>query len=315
MLHLDQASWDAGGPAERAGFATQLRAGLESTGFITLEGHGIDPGLIDRCYAAIARFFTLDPATKARCSRGAGGARGFTGFGIEHARDRSIADLKEFFHLGRELDPAHPLASVYPANCWPDEVPELRAATSELFAALEGCAERLLTALGSAYALPEDTFSRMLQEGNSVLRAVHYPPLEVSAPDGALRAAPHEDINLITLLCEASDAGLEILTPDGWLPVPTPRGQLVVDTGDMLSRVAGGVIPSTTHRVVNPASGSEASKRSRYSIPFFAHPAPSCDLSVHPHFATPEREAAYPPITAGEFLEQRLREIGLEATG
>lgn len=309
--HLDQRIFDHGNASERARFCEELARGLEGTGFVTLEGHGIDRCSVERAYRAARDFFALDEARKARCGGSAGGARGFTPFGVEHAKDRAIADLKEFFHVGQEWNDSHPRASEYPTNRWPAELPELRSSALRLFAELEACAVRLLIALAQAYGLPEDCFAEMLREGNSLMRLAHYPPLLDDTPPGALRAAPHEDINLITLVCEASDSGLEILTPSGWLPVAARSGELVVDAGDMLSHTTGGAIPSTTHRVVNPTPGSEAAARSRYSIPFFAHPAPECDLSVLPRFATPERLRSFPPITAGEFLDQRLREIGL----
>ena len=167
-------------------------------------------------------------------------------------------------------------------------------------------------ALALAYQLEPHTFSDMLKEGNSLLRAAHYPPLGTQRDPQAMRAAPHEDINLITLLCEATDAGLEVLSAKGWAAVECKTGQIVVDSGDMLSRVTGGLIPATTHRVVNPAPGSEAAGRSRFSLPFFAHPPPECDLSVLSCFAGDRRAQRFAPITAGAYLEQRLREIGLQ---
>jgi isopenicillin N synthase-like dioxygenase len=288
---------DLADPSERVG--RELRRGLETTGFVVLEGHGVPLGWIERAYAAIERFFGLPEAVKLEVAAGPDGQRGFTPFGIEHARDSATPDLKEFFHVGRDR---------YAANRWPEALPELRDALSPLYAALDRCAAQLLTTLAHAFDLPEPTFSSLLHEGNSILRALHYPPLREASDRAALRAAPHEDINLVTLLCGATDAGLEIETPSGWRAVDTKRHQIVADSGDMLRQVTGGVIPSTTHRVVNPP---DAANRSRYSLPFFAHPAPECDLSVLPKFATTERTAAFPPITAGAFLEQRLAEIGL----
>ena len=282
--------------------SARLRRGLENTGFVILEGHSIEPAWIERAYTAIEHFFELSEAEKLGVAAGSDGQRGFTPFGIEHARDCAAPDLKEFFHVGRDR---------YAANRWPAAVPELRAALLPLFAALERSAKQLLVALANAYELPDETFSALLQEGNSILRALHYPPLGAGSGDGALRAAPHEDINLVTLLCGATDSGLEIETASGWHAVATERHQIVADSGDMLRQVTGGVIPSTRHRVVNPMSGAN---RSRYSLPFFGHPPPECDLSVHPAFATPDRIAAFPPITAGAFLAKRLAEIGLGAT-
>jgi len=297
---------DLRAPAENV--ATELRRGLESSGFVILEGHGASPEVVECAYRAVGRFFELPEAEKLRVAAGPDGQRGFTPFGVEHARDCTTPDLKEFFHAGREPPPGHPRRTQYQANRWPDAVPELRAALLPLYSALECSAERMLEALAHAYGLPVHTFSAMLHEGNSILRALHYPPVGEHARAGALRAAPHEDINLVTLLCGATDSGLQIETPDGWRDIETGRHQIVADSGDMLRQVTGGVIPATTHRVVNPAGRAD---RSRYALPFFAHPPPECDLSVLPAFATPERLAAHPPITAGAFLSERLAEIGL----
>lgn len=308
---LDQRRFHDGDATERAAFAAELRQGLEATGFAVIERHGVDAVTIRAAYAALEVFFALDEGTKQRSGGSPGGQRGYTGFGIEHAKDQLTPDLKEFFHVGREWASEHPRRGATPANLWPSEVPALRTVLSGLYEQLERCAEQLLEALSLAYGVAPRTFPDLLREGNSILRAAHYPALPAGAPPGALRAAPHEDINLITLLCEATDAGLEILTPAGWQAIETAPGQIVVDAGDMLRQVTGGVIPSTTHRVVNPEPGSPASRRARTSLPFFAHPAPECDLSVHPHFATPERIVDHPPITAAAFLDRRLREIGL----
>ena len=170
---------------------------------------------------------------------------------------------------------------------------------------------QLLEALAEGFALPPEIFASMVKGGDSILRALHYPPIAEGEPLGSVRAAPHEDINLITLLCEATECGLEIRPPgdpSGWLPVEVARGQIVVDSGDMLSRLTNGVIPATTHRVVNPAG---TANRDRYSLPFFAHPRPECDLAVLPAFVSDERPCQYAPITARGYLAERLHEIGL----
>jgi isopenicillin N synthase-like dioxygenase len=314
---LDLRDWTAGGARlhgggperRRSAFAAELRAAMEDTGFVCIEGHGIEAGLIARTYAHFERFFALPEQAKLACGGTEGGARGFTPFAVEHAKGCAIPDLKEFFHVGREFGEEHPRRAQYPPNQWPLEPAGLRSSALALYRELDACAAHLLEALACAYDLPEPTFAAMLGEGNSILRALHYPPLDPLPAAGALRAAPHEDINLITLLCEASNSGLEILSPAGqWLAVECGRGQIVADAGDMLCRLTGGVIPATTHRVANPHAGPG---RERYSLPFFAHPAPECDLSVLECFATPERLAAYPSITAGEYLDERLREIGL----
>lgn len=260
-------------------------------------------------YGLVERLFALDPQSLAKVGGVAGGQRGYTAFAVEHARDSRQPDLKEFFHVGRELPAYHRLAPIYPRNVWPDELPELRPAALALYEALDACATTLLEALAQDCGLPTESFVRMARAGNSILRAVHYPPVRGRGETGAIRAAPHEDINLITLLCEATDAGLEIVSDGEWLPVPAKPGEIVVDAGDMLSRVTNDEIPSTTHRVVNPPAGAD---RARYSLPFFVHPTPDCDLTVLERFVSPDRPARHPPTTAGAFLEERLREIGLD---
>ncbi len=334
------------------GIATLGRA-LTDLGFVVVEGHGVDRQLIADTYALWRRFFALDDAAKRRYAGSEGGSRGFTPFGVEHARDHPAPDLKEFWHVGQELPAGHPLHAAYPPNVWPREIPELRQPTLALFHELERVAELLLMALAEHFELPEETFAAMTRGGNSVLRILHYPPLPApsplpppappappvqtaqaahpaspslpaAAPPGrdpagasmpALRAAPHEDINLITLLCAATDEGLELRRRDGtWLPVAAAPGQIVVDAGDMLCRVTNGVVPAATHRVVvPPPRAGETAGRERFSLPFFVHPYPDCDLSVLPRFVSPERPARFPPATAAALLDERLREIGLKS--
>lgn len=297
----------------RQDFARRLRTALCELGFVRIENHGIDAGLIRRVYAHFEKFFAQDEARKLRHSGVAGGQRGFTPCGVEHARDHPDPDLKEFFHIGQEPEQVPEGADCerdYPANVWPDAWPALREDGVVLFRALEDCAMGLLEALAESFDLPRDTFAAMLVRGNSVLRALHYPPVREAVDPGPVRAAAHEDINLITLLCEATDAGLEIRPPgsDEWLRVETPPGQIVADSGDMLSRLTNDLIPATTHRVVTPA---EVAGRCRYSLPFFAHPRPDCDLSVLPRFVSADRPCRHASITAGAYLAERLHEIGL----
>ncbi len=289
-----------------------LGAALVDCGFVILEGHGIEARLVQDAYAQWRRFFALDDAVKRRYAGIDGGARGFTPYGVEHARDNPTPDLKEFWHVGQE-----PAAGGEP-NLWPAEVPGLRQATLLLYHELERVAGHVLTALAEFFGLPEDTFASMIRGGNSVLRILHYPPLAAgeaaAAAPTALRAAPHADINLITLLCEATDAGLEVQRRDGaWMPVAARPGQIVVDAGEMLSRVTNEVVPAAMHRVVNPVPRpGEAATGERYSMPFFVHPRPDCDLSVLPRFISADRPSRFPPITAGHALDRRLREIGMK---
>jgi isopenicillin N synthase-like dioxygenase len=294
---------------QRKAFAESFLAGLKETGFIILEGHGVDPNLIEKNYELWQQFFSLDTETKTKMESVEGGARGYTGFGKEHAKNRTVGDLKEFFHVGQELPVGHPLSSEYPANVWPTEdVPELRKNAVGFYRELERVARNMLEALAYEMDLRPNFFSDMINDGNSILRAIHYPPLDSSMDPNAIRAAEHEDINLITLLVESTASGLELLTRDGeWIPVKAEKGQIIVDAGDMLSRISNEVIPATTHRVVNP----EGENTSRYSMPFFVHPYSNCLLETIPSCISEDNPEKYPAITAGDFLYQRLVEIGL----
>jgi isopenicillin N synthase-like dioxygenase len=323
---LDLSDYTSCDTSLRSRAIRKMADSLKEFGFLIVEGHAIDSQLIRDVYAGWQRFFALDAASKAAYSDGAGGARGYTPFGVEHAKGNPIPDLKEFWHVGQELPAEHALHGVYPPNVWPHEVAGLRQPTLALYHELERVAELLLMALAEHFGLPDDSLAAMTRGGNSVLRILHYPPVPEShasrdssdslesPPQPVLRAAPHEDINLITLLCEATDSGLELLRRDGtWLPVEAGPGQIVVDAGDMLSRITNEVVPATTHRVVTPPPGAAGYRRERYSLPFFVHPYPDCDLAVLDRFVSPERPRRFPPITAGALLDERLRAIGLKS--
>lgn len=300
-----------GTPAQRERFVRQFGDGLKEFGFISLRDHGVDDGLIRRTYADAEAFFKLPVETKQKYHvPGGGGQRGYTGLLQEHAKNRTVGDLKEFFHVGRDLTAGHPRAATYGANQWPGEVHTFRRNSLDLYAALDGCAAHLLHSLAEYFGAPREVFADMARDGNSILRIIHYPPLKDLFVPGGVRAAEHEDINLITLLCEGTSSGLEILTRTGeWISVDTLKGQIVVDSGDMLSRVCNEVIPSTTHRVVNPKSADDDTVR--YSMPFFVHPWPECVLSCLPQCETKDNPRKFPDITADQFLRQRLKEIGL----
>jgi isopenicillin N synthase-like dioxygenase len=301
--------YTAGDGNARARLIETLGDGLQEFGFLNVEGHGIDSSLVRGTYRMWQDFFELPEDVKRKYSGVEGGARGFTPFGVEHAKDNPLPDLKEFWHVGQEPPEGHPYRTEYPGNVWPQEIPQIKEPTLRLYTSLERVAENLLRALAEYFDLPRETFASMMTVGNSILRIIHYPPVRPEH-DPAVRAAAHEDINLITLLCEATDSGLEILTREGeWMPVTTGEGQIVVDAGDMLSRVTNEAVPATTHRVVNPPSGTG---RDRYSMPFFVHPYSACDLTILDRFVSADNPPKYPPITAGAFLEQRLREIGLK---
>lgn len=306
---VDLHDYTAGGPEQKAAFVNALGEALKTFGFVRVKNHGVEPSAIAKGYEQFQKLFALDLETKKKYEVDKAGQRGYVSFGKEHAKNQKVGDLKEFWHTGQELPAGHALMPIYGPNIWPTEVPEVKPAALELFRALERSALVILEALATYFKIPTNSFEHMVRDGNSILRAIHYPPLLPGDDPRAVRAAAHEDINLITLLCEARGSGLEILTREGaWLPVDTLQGQIVVDAGDALARVTNGVIPSTTHRVVNPPGDKN---ESRYSMPFFVHPQPGCVLECLPNCATAENPRKYEPITAGEFLNQRLREIGL----
>ena len=292
--------------------ADELGRSFAEYGFAVVRDHGIPQALIDEAEAVSKAFFALPDAVKRSYKiEGGGGARGYTPFGTEKAKDAEVFDLKEFWHVGRSLPPGHPLAEFMAPNIWPDDVEGFRETMSALYSAFETAGGRVLEAIALHLGRPRDFFAASVEDGNSVMRLLHYPPLGDDAPEGAIRAAAHGDINTITLLLGAEEAGLELLTKQGeWLPIPASKGALVINVGDMLERQTNGRLRSTTHRVVNPRG--EAARRSRYSMPFFLHfrpdfliePLPEC---IDPDAATPPAE----PITAHDFLMQRLREINL----
>jgi isopenicillin N synthase-like dioxygenase len=292
--------------------ADELGRSFAEYGFAVVRDHGIPQALIDEAEAVSKAFFALPDSVKRGYKiEGGGGARGYTPFGTEKAKDAEVFDLKEFWHVGRSLPAGHPLAEFMAPNIWPDEVEGFKDTMSALYSAFETAGGRVLEAIALRLGRPRDFFAASVEDGNSVMRLLHYPPLGPDAPEGAIRAAAHGDINTITLLLGAEEAGLELLTRQGeWLPIPASKGALVINVGDMLERQTNGRLRSTTHRVVNPRG--DAARRSRYSMPFFLHfrpdfliePLPEC---VSADDATPPP----PPISAHDFLMQRLREINL----
>lgn len=300
VLDLDQFHRDE---ASAARFVSALGDALADTGFFALENHGVDRGLIDRAYAAAEDFFSRPEAEKLRYERPElKGQRGFVRFGREKAKDHSTPDLKEFWHVGRDTPEG-------PANLWPDAPADFRPAFTELYAALDRCAASLLQAVSLYLGEPRRLLPEAARGGSTILRIIHYPPIPEGAPAQSMRAAPHEDINLITLLCEATAGGLELLNRQGeWVPIQAVSGQIVVDAGDMLQNLTNGLLRSTTHRVVNP----DNSRERRFSMPFFVHPRPEVPLDPLPScVARTGGEEKYPRWTAGEYLLQRLKEIGL----
>tara|TARA_B100000749_G_C18395091_1_gene452040 strand:+ start:56 stop:985 length:930 start_codon:yes stop_codon:yes gene_type:complete len=292
--------------------ARELGESFAEFGFAIVRDHGVPDDLIARAEEASRAFFALPEETKrAYKIEGIAGARGYTPFGQEQAKDAEVFDLKEFWHVGRDLPSDHPLARFMEPNVWPAEVPEYEPTMRELFLALEASGRRVLSAIAIHLGEDRHFFDSKIEDGNSVLRLLRYPPLPDNAPDGAIRAAAHGDINAITMLLGAEEAGLELLTKKGeWLPVSPPPGALAVNIGDMLERLTNGRLRSTTHRVVNPAG--DAVRRARYSMPFFLHFRPDYLIDPLPAcIAEGEEENAPEPILAHDFLMQRLREIKL----
>jgi isopenicillin N synthase-like dioxygenase len=293
-----------------ASFSEALGGSFRRYGFAVISDHELDQQVIDDAIDRTKAFFALPDEVKRRYhTPGGGGARGYTPFGIETAKGGSHVDLKEFWHVGRELPEGHPFRSVMADNVWPTEIEDFRDKLLALYDALDAMGGKVLRAIARDLGLDDGFFEPTVKDGNSVLRLLHYPPVPADAP--GVRAGAHEDINTITLLLGAEEAGLEVLDRDGhWLPINPPPGALVVNIGDMLQRLTNHVLPSTSHRVVNPAP--ERRGLSRYSTPFFLHFAPDYVIETLPSCITPENPNRYPePISSHEFLMQRLREIKL----
>jgi isopenicillin N synthase-like dioxygenase len=291
-------------------FAQALGQSFQRYGFAVVADHDLEPGTVQGALEASKAFFALSAETKLNYRLpGQGGARGYTPFGVETAKDADQFDLKEFWHVGRHLPPGHPYQRFMPPNVWPAEVPAFRPEVSALFAGLDDLGVRLLRAIARYLTLDDDFFEAPVALGNSVLRLLHYPPVPADA--AGVRAGAHEDINAITLLLGAEEAGLEVMDRDGrWLAINPPLGAVVCNVGDMLQRLTNGVLPSTTHRVVNPPP--ERRHRPRYSTPCFLHFAPDYSIETLPGCVTADRPNAYPnAITADAYLQQRLREIKL----
>jgi isopenicillin N synthase-like dioxygenase len=311
---LNLAHFVHGTPAQRAQFVVDLGQAYQEIGFVAIKDHGLEPDLERALYRSVKAFFDLPTDTKLHYQiPGIAGQRGYTGRGQEHAKGRSVGDLKEFYHVGQPNPPAGTDTETYPANVFPAEVPEFQAATLDTYSQLEVTGRQILQAISLYLGLKEDHFETDVRGGNSILRPIHYFPIEDpdSVPPDAVRAAEHEDINLITLLMGASADGLQVLRRDGhWIPITALPESIVVNVGDMLQRLTNNVLKSTTHRVVNPPRAQMGT--SRYSIPFFLHPRAEMDLSCLPSCIPEGQEASYPHITAGTYLHQRLEEIGLK---
>lgn len=296
---------------DREAFVAELGAAYREWGFCGISGHGIVGERLEGPYRAFRDFFALPVETKMQYHvPGNAGARGYTPFGIETAKDSKYPDLKEFFHIGRELPESSRYREWMAPNLWPTEIRGFREQAYGLFEALDVLGNRVLSALALHLGLAEDFFVAPTRFGNSILRPIHYPP--ITSPDiPNVRAGAHEDINLITLLVGASAAGLEVKARNGeWVPFTAEEDTIVVNIGDMLQRLTNHVYPSTTHRVVNPPG--EAARQPRYSTPYFLHANPDYLIETLPSCVSAENPDRYPtPITANDYLMQRLREIKL----
>jgi isopenicillin N synthase-like dioxygenase len=290
-------------------FVDEIGSAYSDIGFVAIENHGIDQNLIDHLYDQIEKFFALDVAIKKKYENVKGGQRAYTSFGKEHAKGSNKGDLKEFWHFGQILDENDPLREEYPDNVNVEELPQFSEYGLKAYKAFEDTGKVILQSLALYLGLDEFYFDKWVDRGNSILRPIYYPAI-TQAPDGAVRAGAHEDINLITLLVGASADGLEVQDRNGnWIPAKAGKNQIVVNVGDMLQRLSNDKLKSTTHRVVNPPK--EQWGTPRYSLPFFLHPQSAMPLNCLNNCVDAEHPKKYADILAGEYLNERLREIGL----
>ena len=311
---LDLNNYTNGSPEQRKQFSDEIGKAFNETGFVTITNHGLDKQLIDKLYADVKSLFALPDEAKMKYEvPGLAGQRGYTSKGKETAKGFTAPDLKEFWQIGQVVTDDDQLKGEYPQNLGVEEIPDFNTTTETVYKKLEYAGIHLLQAVAVYLGLPEGYFDDKVHNGNSILRTLHYFPITDPgslAPD-AVRAGAHEDINLITLLIGASADGLELLTRENeWFPVKAYGEDLVVNVGDMLQRLTNNKLKSTTHRVVNPPR--ELMKFSRYSVPFFLHPKSGMDLSCLPSCIDKDHPKEYDDITAGEYLDERLREIGLK---
>ena len=292
-------------------FVRDLGAAYEQHGFVILTDHGMPQALIDRFLGLYKTFFAWPEDAKRRYHvPGGGGARGYTPFGIETAKGATHHDLKEFWHVGRELPEGHAYRKYMADNVWINELTGFRDTSIEMFETFDSTGRRILRAIAAILNLPADFFEDKVQLGNSVLRVIHYPPMPPQ-PTESVRAGAHEDINVITLLLGAEEPGLQVLSKRGeWLEVNPSPGSMVVNVGDMLQRLTNGMLRSTSHRVINPKS--DRARHARYSMPFFLHFNPDFPIAALPSCVGPGKPEPLPPILAEEYLQERLREIKLK---
>ena len=311
---LDLSDFTSGQPEKKAKFVNDLGQAFNHIGFVAIKNHGLTDELTEQLYKTFQRFFSSPDEFKQHYERPElHGQRGYIGKGKEHAKGRTTGDLKEFYHIGQQVVDDDPIKNEYPDNVFPDEFPQMAEVALEAYRRLEQTGTQMLRAIALYLGLEENYFDSKVKNGNSILRAIHYYPITDpdSLPEDAVRAAAHGDINLITLLMGASADGLQVLRRDGqWIPITALPEQIVVNVGDMLDRLTNNKLKSTIHRVVNPSR--EKMGTSRFSIPFFMHPRSEMDLTCLENCIDEEHPKAYSDMTAGEFLEQRLAEIGLK---
>lgn len=311
---LDLNDYVNGSAEQKKKFSEEIGKAYNETGFVTIANHGMTRELMDELYAEVKRFFSLTDEEKLKYEKPElAGQRGYTSKGKEKAKDSKTPDLKEFWQSGQVVSDGDPIKNEYPDNVIVEELPRFNEVTREVYQRLENAGKHLLRAIAVYLELPENYFDDKVHNGNSILRAIHYFPIENpdALPADAVRAGAHEDINLITLLIGASADGLEVLTRDNqWFPVKANADDIVVNVGDMLQRLTNNRLKSTTHRVVNPPR--ELMRSSRFSVPFFLHPKSGMDLTCLESCIDSENPKAYESITAGDYLDERLREIGLK---
>ena len=307
---VDLADFLSGDPARKSKFVEALGAAYSDIGFVALKNHLLSEELVQHLYKEVQAFFSLDEAKKRAYEiKGLAGQRGYVSFGKEHAKDSNAGDLKEFWHFGQVVEGDDPIRSEYPDNVIVSELPEFNEVGIKAYKKLEDTGKEMLRAIALFLGIDEHYFDNKIKHGNSILRPIHYPPI-TSEPKSAVRAGQHEDINLITLLIGASADGLQVLNKrDEWVAVTALPDHIVVNVGDMLQRLTNNKLKSTTHRVVNPPR--EQWGTSRFSIPFFLHPRSEMRLDCLPSCVEAGERPDFEPISAGEYLEERLIEIGL----
>lgn len=308
---VDLADFTSGDPVLKQKFVNELGKAYEEVGFVAVKNHGVPDHLIADLYKYVQQFFSLPLEKKKEYEiPELAGQRGYTSFGKEHAKGSDAPDLKEFFQYGQKAEGEEYVPEEYPENVQVEEIQAFNPTFHSAYRSFEESGKKLLQAIALYLGLEEFYFDNWVRNGNSILRAIHYPPI-TNEPKSAIRAEQHEDINLITLLVGASADGLQILTKQNeWVGVTSLPEQIVVNVGDMLQRLTNNKLRSTTHRVVNPPR--ELWHTSRFSIPFFLHPKGNMSLACLQSCIDEENPKHYPDATAGEYLDERLREIGLK---